>query len=144
MNVEPGKLEKIVLENANPKQILLIDDSEQDASLIMRKTETYNCEWTWALDYDQAVHIISTASPGFFALIFLDLRLGSYEECFRVFTHIKKRKVAPVMILSGHLDISAMSHLLKIGFAGFVQKPDCFNDEFFADLFQLVDVRPKV
>lgn len=143
--VGPGHLERQLLEKATPKELLLIDDSEEDKSMIEFFSAGYNCSWSWAKDYDHAVAILASKGKGFFKLVFLDLRLGSYEECFRVYSHIKRAKLAPVAVLSGQLDLTAMRQLNKIGPAlCFIEKPANFDQDFFDDLFQMFDIRPRV
>lgn len=148
ITVGPGGLERSIIERSKPKQVLLVDDSHDDMLMVQTFAKPYNCVITWAKNYEEAVSILTKQGRNFFALILLDLRLGSYEECFRVFEYISKDDLAPVLVLSGQLDTLVMDNLLSIGFAGFVRKPLVGKDNYFATyfqrLFKLVDIKPKL
>jgi CheY-like chemotaxis protein len=142
-SIGPGPLEIAIMKQVKPKQFLLVDDSEDDKQLIEDFSSRYNCVWTWARDYDAAVSEVRKHPARFFKLIFLDLKLGSYDDCVRTFAYLKRAKAGPVVIISGQDDLSARRQLREVGFYSFIEKPTHFTPEYFEDVFETYDVPLK-
>lgn len=130
-----------------PKRLLLVDDSKRDCQIIEQMTRAYLVDWEMVHSYDVAIQKIRQ-NPDFHMVI-LDLRLG-VPDGIDVFARIKrmwteeslKTRRPPVLILSGWIDSDSVARVLQIGFAMFAPKPDLFTEEYFADMFSVLNI-PK-
>lgn len=135
-------------EQTRPRRLLLIDDSVEDCVLIQKYTLRFHCEWSVANSMDTAAFSLEVEkSRGGFSLIFLDLNLGAPENGIRMFRAIKENwPKIPVVVLSGHLSTDSINQITSIGFAIFAQKPKCFTDAYFDELFHIMNIplRPVI
>ena len=127
----------------NPRQILLVEDEDNDASLIQRGSEDFNIRWTIARSYRDALFCLEDPNAKF-RLVVLDLHLRSQPDGAEVFKTIKEKwPWLPVLVLSGHLSDAVIDSLTKHGFVMFLKKPTSFDLKFFGELFFVLNIPKK-
>lgn len=132
-------------EQRKPKQLLLVDDSEEDCRLIQSATKEFNCQWSFASDAHIAVRMISNAGASFFHVVFLDLRLGKGMDGADAYSELKSRwPKLKVIVFAGMLDFESQTKIISLGFAPlFGQKPTQFTQEYFDEMFGAMNI-PKI
>lgn len=125
---------------STPKPALLIDDSKEETSLIVRQSEGFNIRWEVCYTGEMALDKLGYKR---YQLIVLDLKLGSIPDGVELFRQIKRAcPQCPVLVLSGYITNDVIVEITKTGFAMFAQKPSVFSSDFFEQLFLALNI-PK-
>lgn len=126
-------------EQTKPRHLMLVDDNVNDCEMFLAFSQPFNCRWSVATSLDRALAMAKDLTS--ISIIFLDLNLGSLALGVETFRRFKLQYPNfPIVVISGFLDGESISAINKIGFALFAQKPQCFTETYFKDMFQLLNI----
>jgi len=105
-----------------PKEILVIDDNPDIRFLICSLLKEQNFEVRSAANYDQAIIEINKRLPN---LAIIDIKLDNPEkdgiDLLKLI--IKKKKLTPVIMISGHATVQIAVEAIRLGAYEFIEKP---------------------
>ena len=104
------------------KEILVIDDNPDIRFLICNILKEENFAVRSAANYDQAVLEINKRLPG---LAIIDIKLDKPDkDGIDLLKHIvKKNKLTPVIMISGHATVKIAVEAIRLGAYEFIEKP---------------------
>ena len=104
------------------KEILVIDDNPDIRLLVSNILKDQNFEVRTAANYDQAVFEINKKLPD---LAIIDIKLDKTEKdgIDLLKLVIKKNKMTPVIMISGHATVKIAVESIRIGAYEFIEKP---------------------
>jgi CheY-like chemotaxis protein len=136
-----------MFERAADVDVLLVEDSEEDAELTIRTLREYNLanKLIWVRDGAEALNFLSGTGPYSGrdtrfapAVVLLDLRLpkvDGLEVLQRMKTDVRTRKI-PVVVLTSSTEQKDVSSAYSLGSNGFVSKP-VESEEFVSAVTRL-------
>jgi two-component system, NtrC family, nitrogen regulation response regulator NtrX len=105
-----------------PKEILVIDDNPDIRFLICSLLKEQNFEVRSAANYDQAIIEINKRLPN---LAIIDIKLDNPDkdgiDLLKLI--IKKKKLTPVIMISGHATVQIAVEAIRLGAYEFIEKP---------------------
>jgi len=105
-----------------PKEILVIDDNPDIRFLICSLLKEQNFEVRSAANYDQAIIEINKRLPN---LAIIDIKLDNPDkdgiDLLKLI--IKKKKLTPVIMISGHATVQIAIEAIRLGAYEFIEKP---------------------
>jgi len=104
------------------KEILVIDDNSDIRFLICNILKEQNFEVRSAANYDQALLEINKRLPD---LVIIDIKLDKPDkDGIDLLKHvIKKNKLIPVIMISGHATVQIAVEAIRLGAYEFIEKP---------------------
>ena len=104
------------------KEILVIDDNPDIRSIVSNILKDQNFNVRTAANYDQAVFEINKKLPD---LAILDIKLDRADEdgIDLLKLLIKKNKLIPVIMISGHATVQIAIEAIRLGAYEFIEKP---------------------
>ena len=104
------------------KEILVIDDNSDIRFLICNILKEQNFEVRSAANYDQALLEINKRLPD---LVIIDIKLDKPDkDGIDLLKHvIKKNKLTPVIMISGHATVQIAVEAIRLGAYEFIEKP---------------------
>ena len=104
------------------KEILVIDDNPDIRLLVSNILKDQNFEVRTAANYDQAVFEINKKLPD---LAIIDIKLDKTDKdgIDLLKLVIKKNKMTPVIMISGHATVKIAVESIRIGAYEFIEKP---------------------
>ena len=104
------------------KEILVIDDNSDIRFLICNILKEQNFEVRSAANYDQALLEINKRLPD---LVIIDIKLDKPDkDGIDLLKHvIKKNKLTPVIMISGHATVQIAVEAIRLGAYAFIEKP---------------------
>ncbi len=104
------------------KEILVIDDNPDIRSMVSNILEDQNFSVRTAANFDQAIFEINKKLPD---LVILDIKLDKADkdgiDLLKLI--IKKNKLTPVIMISGHATVQIAVEAIRIGAYEFIEKP---------------------
>ena len=119
-----GKVHKLLYRYRNQvhKEILVIDDNPDIRSIVSNIIKDQNFNVRTAANYDQAVFEINKKLPD---LAILDIKLDRADkdgiDLLKLL--IKKNKLIPVIMISGHATVQIAIEAIRLGAYEFIEKP---------------------
>ena len=104
------------------KEILVIDDNSDIRFIICNILKEQNFEVRSAANYDQALLEINKRLPD---LVIIDIKLDKPDkDGIDLLKHvIKKNKLTPVIMISGHATVQIAVEAIRLGAYEFIEKP---------------------
>jgi two-component system response regulator GlrR len=100
--------------------ILIVDDDEELAEILILELESEGYRARWAADAASALGRLEAER---FSLVLLDLRLGDYSG-LELFPRIRELAPdTPVVIITAHGDVDSAVDAFRLGACGYVRKP---------------------
>ncbi len=135
-------IEKWVAMATRPSEILIIEDDEAFAELLLRVMAQYNCKPTLCRTAEEAFKFIDNDTR--YDLIILDYVLpgSSGLEVLRRLSQSPTPDI-PVAILSGHLTTDIVREVSELGLVAFFYKPVSSTLVALDRLMRTIGVKPK-
>ncbi len=146
--MENGRTENFetwIKAQTDPAKLLVIDDDENDLELFNKYSAPFHCQMTSVNKGEIGLELVKTNR---FRMVFVDWKLNCDLQGLDLFRALKNstkiiRDSVPIVILSGYIDSKMAIDLSQIGFSVLIQKPECFNEQFFKEMFLLFNI-PKI
>ncbi|MFZ6872196.1 response regulator [Undibacterium sp. Di27W] len=134
------------MDDMDAAEILLVEDSEDDAEMTMRALKKHNFgnQLTWVKDGAEALDFLFYAGPytkrrsGNPKLVLLDVKMPKMDG-IEVLKHLKaddKTKSIPVVILTSSAECTDVTESYKLGVNSYLVKPVDF-DSFMSVVAQV-------
>jgi len=120
------------------KDVLLVEDDELLAELLINASKSYRCHVFWAKTCQEAINQLAQRE---FHVVLLDMKLpdGSGLDVFR---EMRANKImTPVSIVSGYIDEKLIDAVRKIDFAVMIRKPSDFSPESIGSIFDVFSIK---
>src|SRR6185369_2839875 len=120
------------------KDVLLVEDDELMAELLINTSKNYKCHLIWAKSCQEAIEQLSQRE---FHVVLLDVKLpdGTGLDIFR---EMRVNKImTPVSIVSGYIDEKLIDDVRKIDFAVMIRKPSDFSPASIGSIFDVFSIK---